>query len=161
MEQRLQDLIDTGDIIGVAVRYATALDAHEWERFRTCFVPDAVAVYQGVGRLEGVDAIEQACRASLEPLDASQHLVSNFEVEVHGDRATATCYLQAQHVLTGTPGGDTFTVAGTYVDALVRTPNGWRIVSRELRHSWTAGNRAVLGGRARQRAGDAPSPPAG
>ena len=157
VDQRLQDMVDADDIVGVAVRYASALDSRDWERLRTCFVPDAVAVYEGIGRLEGVAAIERACQASLGPLDASQHFVSNFESDVQGDRAAASCYLQAQHVRRGTPGGDLFTVAGIYVDTLARTSEGWRIVTRELRRLWTAGNPDVLGHRARD-AADGPPP---
>ena len=80
-------------------------------------------------RIEGVDGIVERSRGALEPLDASQHLLGNIVVEVNGDDATSVCYFQAQHVRAGTPGGDTYFIAGSYADRLVRTPQGWRIVA--------------------------------
>ena len=66
-------------------------------------------------------------------------------MRLDGDRARSTCYLQAQHVGTGTEGGDHFIIAGRYDDELVRTPDGWRIRDRRLDIVWTSGNPAVLG----------------
>ena len=59
--------------------------------------------------------------------------------------ARSECYLQAQHVRLGTPGGDTTIVAGTYADRLQRQPDGWKITHRRLTVTWTDGNSAVLG----------------
>jgi 3-phenylpropionate/cinnamic acid dioxygenase small subunit len=137
-------LIDRQAVIDVCVRYATALDRRDWALLRTCFTSEAEGDY-GNGRLvRGYDAIEQLCRAALEPLVVTQHLLGNFTVEVIGDEASSSCYLQAQHVRPGTPGGDNYVVAGTYIDRLVRTPDGWQIARRRLEVTWTAGNPAVL-----------------
>ena len=75
---------------------------------------------------------------ALTPLSATQHLISNVVVRLDGDRAESSCYLQAQHVKTGTAGGDNFIIAGRYDDQLVRTPDGWRIRERRLQAMWTA-----------------------
>jgi hypothetical protein len=69
-----------------------------------------------------------------------------YPVVGDGHEATSQCYLQAQHVRAGTPGGDTFVVVGRYSDELVRTEDGWRIAVRWLETWWTSGNQAVLGG---------------
>jgi SnoaL-like domain len=78
-------------------------------------------------------------------MSASQHLISNVVVRLDGDRAESSCYLQAQHVRTGTAGGDNFIIAGRYDDQLVRGPDGWRIRERRLAVLWTDGNPAVAG----------------
>jgi hypothetical protein len=96
------------------------------------------------GRIEGVDGIVERARGALEPLDASQHLLGNTVVDVDGDDATSICYFQAQHVRAGTPGGDTYFIAGSYADRLVRTPQGWRIAERVQAYLWRDGNRAVV-----------------
>ena len=145
MDADMRQLLDRQEIIDVAVRYTWALDTRDWALLRTCFVPGAVALYGRPGRREGVDSIENACRAALQPLDASQHIVSNFDVHVNGDHATHRCYVQAQHVRATAHGGANFIIAGTYSDDLVRTEDGWRIARRELRQLWTDGNPAVLG----------------
>jgi hypothetical protein len=60
-----------------------------------------------------------------------QHLVTNFEIRIDGDRAHSVCYLFNPMGL-GSPGRDTtlFWCGGRYRDELVRTSDGWRIKSR-------------------------------
>ena len=93
----------------------------------------------------GYQAIEDTCRQALTPMSATQHLISNVVVRLDGDQAEASCYLQAQHVKTGTLGGDSLIIAGRYDDKLIRTTAGWRIRERRLEQIWTAGNPAVAG----------------
>lgn len=143
----LEHLLDLQEIIDLLHRYACALDEKDWPLLATCFTADAVALYgEALGRQEGFAAIENVCRAALGHLDSSQHMISNPEIQVEGDTATARCYVHAQHTKAGTPGGDNVTIGGTYLDELVRTADGWRIRHRELRFLWQEGNQAVLGG---------------
>ena len=80
----------------------------------------------------------------LEPLRVSQHLLGSFEIEVAEETASSRCYFQAQHLRPGLAGGDSFILAGTYEDALVRTAEGWRIRHRKLVATWQDGNPDVL-----------------
>jgi ketosteroid isomerase-like protein len=139
-------LQDKYEITEVCYRYGINIDNKEWSKLHECFTDDAVADYLDMPRCEGYQAIEDTCRVALSPLSASQHLISNVLVTLDGDEATSVCYLQAQHVRTGTPGGDNFIIAGRYLDRLVRTPDGWRIKHRRLEGIWTDGNPAVVGG---------------
>ena len=141
----LEALADRQDITDLCYRYGLALDARDWTALAACFTPDAAAHYTGLPSALGYQAIEATCRAVLTPLTATQHLISNVVVRLDGDRARSTCYLQAQHVRTGTEGGDNFIIAGRYDDDLVRTPDGWRIRERRLDIIWTSGNPAVVG----------------
>lgn len=145
MDTTADRLQDRAAITDVQVQYAMALDARDWESLRRCFTPDAVAAYGDLGTFEGYDAIEALCRTALSPLTRSQHLLGNHVAVVDGDGATAQCYFQAQHVKTGTDGGDNYLIAGRYEDRLVRTPDGWRISHRLLETWWTDGNAAVVG----------------
>ena len=85
-------------------------------------------------------------KGALESLDASQHLLGNVVAHVDGDTARAVSYFQAQHVRAGTPGGDTYIIAGSYTDTLARTPDGWKIAERVQVYLWRQGNRAVVRG---------------
>jgi 3-phenylpropionate/cinnamic acid dioxygenase small subunit len=131
-------LIDEQAVQAVLFRYASALDARDWARLRTCFTPDAVVTYEAIGQLRGYEEVEALVRRVLGPLAATQHIVSNVEVVVDGDRATSRCNLQSMHVRE-TPSGDNFIVAGVYTDELRRTPDGWRIARRQLQRVWTQG----------------------
>ena len=146
MDAVLQRLLDERDITQLCYRYGTALDTRDWPLLRTCFTEDAVTEYEGLGAFEGYPAIEQVCQGALGSLDRSHHLIGNVQVEVDGDAATAQCYLHAQHVKAGTPGGDLHVIAGRYTDQVTRTPDGWRFTRRRLETWWTDGNPAVIGG---------------
>jgi 3-phenylpropionate/cinnamic acid dioxygenase small subunit len=141
----LQDLQDRQEITEICYRYGLALDSRDWDALAALFTEDADAYYMDMPPAHGYKTIQDTCRTALEPLSATQHLISNVVVRPDGDGAECTCYLQAQHVKTGTPGGDNFIIAGRYDDQLVRTPDGWRIRERRLAVMWTAGNPAVVG----------------
>jgi hypothetical protein len=136
-------LEDRLDVTHRIARLAHAQDAKDWEAVAAAFVPHAVYEHPG-GRLEGADEIVARTRAALQLLDASQHLVGSIVVEAHGDRATSLACFQAQHVRHGASGGELYTIAGTYEDDWVRTPEGWRIASRTQTYSWRSGNRDVV-----------------
>lgn len=133
-------------IVDLTIAYCWAIDERNWPALHHIFVPHATAEL-GNGTENGVDAIVTRISGVLNPLDSSQHLVSNHQVHVEGDRATSRCYLQAQHVRRAAEGGRNYIVAGRYEDDLVRTPTGWRIAHRRLVVMWTDGNpRVVRGG---------------
>lgn len=141
---RLVELVERETIVDLTVRYAWALDTRQWADLDDVFVPDATARLPGF--LGSREAIKDRVRRVLEPLDASQHLVSNHQVIFEGERATCRCSLQAQHVRTLSTGSANYLVGGSYFDQLVRTEQGWRIAHRELVIIWTEGDPAVVRG---------------
>ena len=143
MNDDVRRLTDRLEIADLCARYAFALDAKDWALLESCFTGAPAFVHPG-GRLEGVEAILTRAKGALEPLDASQHLLGNIVADVDGDSAHCTCYFQAQHVRRGTPGGDTYIIAGSYTDALTRTSGGWKIAERVQVYLWRDGNRAVV-----------------
>lgn len=142
MNLDLQSVSDEREIINLATRYCWALDGHDFDALRTVFAADAFALLGGT-ECNGVDAIIDRISSALTRLDASQHLVGSHVVALDGDQATHRCYLQAQHVLHGTEGGELWMVAGKYEDDVVRTAEGWRIKRRILSRIWTSGNANV------------------
>lgn len=144
MTDELQELLDKQEIIDLTIAYGWLLDHGPRERLHEVFTDDAVANYMGE-EFRGLQTIIDKVESALGPLSVSQHIVSNQQVRLDGDRATARCYLHAQHTLRGTEGGDNFVMAGRYEDQLVRTPDGWRITHRRLTIDWTEGNPAVTG----------------
>jgi 3-phenylpropionate/cinnamic acid dioxygenase small subunit len=129
-------------ISDVLIRYATALDTRNWDLFRTCFTDDCVCDYDPVGPREGYADFEALARGYVEPLAATQHLVTNHVIEISGDTATARSYAHAMHV---SATGAQFVIAGAYEDELVRTSDGWRIRHRKFPISWWSGDPAAIG----------------
>lgn len=132
-------------ISDLLIRYGRALDDRDWEKLETCFLPDAVAIYgEEFPPCEGFKAILETVRFALEKLDGSQHIITNHEMKIDGDTAHTHCYLHAQHKREGTPGGDYLTIGGSYIDEIVKTPDGWKIKKRHLKVTWQEGNPAVV-----------------
>jgi hypothetical protein len=137
------------DIEDLSVCYATGTDAigrgdlAEGKKiYSKCFTEDATfALYfpgtdpSGPPDLNavGTDAWAQIANDFFRDLGAvsTQHLMSNFVVDVNGNQATLRSYLQATHVID--PAGVIVVAHGTYFDDVVRTPKGWKIAHRTLR----------------------------
>ena len=142
-DAKVQALSDMREIIDVMNRYTTALDTKDWEMLEATMTPDGQADFgnlAGVGVLESPQALVDACRGALQDLRATQHLQGNYVVEVTGDTAKASCYLQASHFAEDLPGGNEFVVWAKYHDDFVRTENGWRIKYRSLETIHRRGN---------------------
>jgi len=150
MHRVVERLIAERDIGGVLVGYARALDAKSWESLTECFVDDALADYGPFGVVRGLPAIVEQCRDSLDHL-GTQHLLGNFSIDVTGPRtARAECYFNARHVdPRRNDAAATFVACGRYVDALVRTDHGWRIIERQLETWLTEGDPSIFGAYAR------------
>ncbi len=127
----LQSIADRIEIDDLLTRYASALDAKDWDRFSTCFTADAHIDYTGAGGIKGsLDEVRQWLAQVMARFPMTQHLVTNREVRIDGDRATCRSYLFNPM---GVADGDDLVLffdGGTYRDQLVRTADGWRIAER-------------------------------
>ena len=130
-------------IVNVAIAYTWALDTKNFDALNDVFAPDATGMLNGV-HCDSRDAIIARISGSLLRLDFTQHLVGNHQVNVTGNTATHRCQLHAQHVKTGTEGGDNFIIGGYYDDVFVRTANGWRIQHRVMQPTWSSDNANVV-----------------
>jgi hypothetical protein len=142
-DAKIRELSDVREIIDVMNQYTTALDSRNWEMLEATMTPDGQADFgnlAGVGVLESPQALVDLCRRSLQDLKSTQHLQGNYVVEVSGDAAQASCYLQANHFADGLPGGDEFVVWAKYRDDFVRTDQGWKIKKRYLDTIHAGGN---------------------
>jgi hypothetical protein len=130
-------------IVNVAIAYTWALDTKSFDALNDVFATDATGMLNGV-HCDTRDAIIARISGSLLRLDFTQHLVGNHQVVVTGDSATHRCQLHAQHVRTGTEGGDNFIIGGYYDDVFVRTAEGWRIKHRIMQPTWRSDNANVV-----------------
>jgi hypothetical protein len=137
------ELADRAAIIDVTHRYCWALDSRDWLLLDRVFTEDATAELLSP-LLQGRDAIRARIRNTIDPLDATQHTVTNHMITLHGDTASSCCYLHSQHVLHSAEGLPHYVVAGRYEDELVRGADGWRITFRRLVHTWSEGNIDVV-----------------
>ena len=120
---------DEQDIQRVLVRYATAIDTRNWESLRSCFTQDARCDYGDVGRWSSAAELCEFMDAAHVGFGRTNHMLSNFEIDVHGDSAHSRAYVHAVLALLEDP-KTWFDVVGTYEDVLTRTSRGWRITKR-------------------------------
>ena len=131
---------DYREIEAVLNRYASSLDKKKYARLSEVFTPEATANYIGLAECKGLDSIIKLVSGVLDQCGHTQHLLGNIQIDVQGERATASCYLQAIHVGLGEYSDQVYTVWGEYRDQLVKTAAGWRISYRELAVIHAQGN---------------------
>ena len=119
---------DRTAIRDLVTRYAVAVDAKDWPAVRACFTADAACDYFW---FKGdLDTVLGAIERGLARFESTTHLVGNHLAEVDGDDATAETYTLCHHRFRTNETAIDRIAALRYLDALVRTPDGWR--SREL-----------------------------
>jgi SnoaL-like domain len=133
MDDELRLLLDRRAIDDLLVRYATAIDAREWDRLDEVFAADAHLDYRSAGGIAGTFAEVRQWLADVLPIFTwTQHLVVNRAVDIDpdGTAARATSVFLNPNGLTVDGAPWRFTVGGRYHDRLVKRSEGWRIASR-------------------------------
>jgi 3-phenylpropionate/cinnamic acid dioxygenase small subunit len=126
-------LDDYAAIVAVLNRYADVCDTKDFDRFVDVFTADATMDYSTIPDVQvGPREIADNVRGHLGGCGPTQHLLGNYEVQVDGDTARASCKVRAFHLGVGGHEGETFEALATYTDRLVRTEGGWRIAARTM-----------------------------
>jgi hypothetical protein len=129
----VQRLIDESEIIDVLSRYARGVDRREPAVYRECFTDEVEVEMMGhaFGRLSAEEWVDKAM-AAVALYQTTQHIITNHVVEIDGDEATCSAYVQAQH---WNP-DSSLLLGGTYTNRLVRVEKNWRISHLVLTQSW-------------------------
>ena len=128
MDGALQELLDLRAIEQLMVRYADRIDANDPEGAAACFAEDGVGKYWGECR--GRKEIAARLARILDTFAATSHHLSNVNIRLDGDRATAMSYVYAFHRMAET--NDPMHYWGRWVDRLIRTDEGWLFAEREV-----------------------------
>jgi SnoaL-like domain len=128
---------DRHEIEELLDRYATIIDAREYERLTEIFLQDAILDYSSSGAEPGpLHPVAAWIEKGLSLFAGSQHMIMNKQVELAGDKATSRALFF--NPLVAKDGAVMF-VGGEYRDQWLRTPVGWRIIERVQETSWTFG----------------------
>ena len=140
-EEALQQIADRLAIESLLTAYAWALDSKQFDGLDAIFTPDAELDYTTAGGIKGSYPEVKAWLVSVLPFfPAYQHLVTNKEITIDGDRARSRAgfYNPMGHDRAdGTRAY--FFCGGEYRDQLVRTVDGWRITNRFEQTVWMDG----------------------
>lgn len=136
-----------GDLAAICTtlyRYATGIDTRDWALYRSIFDDEVEIDMSSFNRIPGrrlaADTWVEQVTELMCGLDATQHVMTNPIVEVDGDEAVCTMYVQAEHML----GEQWYTLGGYYTDRLRRHGRGWLITAVRLTVQWRRGTPAVL-----------------
>ncbi|KHO24803.1 bile acid 7-alpha dehydratase [Mycolicibacterium setense] len=120
---------DIDDIKQVKYRYLRALDTKHWDEFADTLTEDIAGDYgQSMGKtlhFTDRDSLVDYMKSSLGAEVITEHRVAHPEIEVNGDEATATWYLQDRVIVPSL----NFMLFGSafYHDRYRRTADGWKI----------------------------------
>lgn len=126
---RIQQLIDERDILNLMIRYADRIDANDPIGSAACFAPDGIGHYWG--EFQGREAIAARLAGILDAFLCTSHHLTNWLIDIDGDRATAQSYVYAFH--RRRKDELPFWVSARWIDQIVRTPDeGWLFARREV-----------------------------
>ena len=83
--QTLGDRLDINDLL---TRYAHSVDSKDWTLYRSVFTDDAFIDYESAGGIKGDrEAVANWLEKTMAGFPMTQHLISNVDVKIDGDRA--------------------------------------------------------------------------
>lgn len=132
MSRTLVELSDRWDLQDLVTRYATCIDARDFDGLDRVFTPDARVSYEASGGPADDYPAVRTWLAEMLPIFAStQHLMGNLAVTLDGDTATGRCMCFNPMALKPVEEKDqqVFFYGLWYVLGFVRTAEGWRIDS--------------------------------
>ena len=129
IESRLQRLEDIEAIRRVLTDYGRFLDARDFASYSRLFAKDGEWV-GGFGTVKGPAAIQAFMEKNIAGPNSAHnyHVLSNFEIEVHGD--TATAWSRWTFVVPGADQKPAMAQGGRYEDLLVREDGRWKFKRR-------------------------------
>jgi uncharacterized protein (TIGR02246 family) len=132
VESRLRLIEDRAAIEHVLYEYGRTLDARDFAGYAGLFARDgewkgALGTYKGPAAIKAaMEKIFTEAAADI-PKGSNFHVMSNFFIDVRGDRATARSTFIFYKMKGAVPEA---AVAGRYEDELVREDGAWRFLRR-------------------------------
>lgn len=140
----LEQLLLERDLHEVVCRYAQLCDERDWSLVDQVFAATATATYGGWA-LPDRAAILGMLRQNLGGCGPTQHLLGNLTVQIGPKGVSSRTSVRASHRGSGSLHSETYECIGYYKDQWQQTPEGWRILHREMVVKLEFGSRKVLG----------------
>lgn len=144
LEKKVQEMEDREAIIQNQIKYAWCIDTLDFDTFKTCFADEFIFDFSHrdptmVGPCTP-DEIAARFSKVVRGYVATHHLMSNFKVDINGDKAMCRCYLKGIHYLPNLNGDSWSECVSYYTNEYARTDQGWRIVNIKINHLAWYGN---------------------
>lgn len=120
--EAVQDKLEIHELLA---RYARGVDTKDWELWKSVFTSDALVDYSSAGAPVGPPhELAAWLERGLAVVPMTQHLISNIEVDLDGDRAKVRAMFFNPLQLPGM--AEMSFCGGYYHHELVRTDDGWK-----------------------------------
>jgi hypothetical protein len=141
IELELLSLLDRDRILALMNRYFSTIDDTngldaEWAR--SIFSEDVRVEHRGF-TLEGIEDLAAGNRFVRDGWDRTFHVSTNAQVELDGNRAHLRAQLLAIHVHPDSAPPEPYIIANVFEANVVRTLDGWRFQTLNLRPIWSSG----------------------
>ena len=136
-------MTDHEAIISKLNLYGLGVDSQRWDLFDQVFTEYVDADFGGSAHWKNLAQFKADFAAFHAPFDATQHVMTNHNVRVMGDRAHSLTYGSWRLIRHGTEGGPLWDGTGWYDDEWARLHSGWHIRKRVCRVVWSIGNDRV------------------
>ncbi|MGE0484510.1 MAG: nuclear transport factor 2 family protein [Gammaproteobacteria bacterium] len=138
-------LTDEAAIRALMDRYGATVDERDWDGFAVLFTDPLATDFSGIDPAFAPATVARAdhvagTRAVLAQFDATQHMITNVQIALDGERARCRAVMRAEHWLSGLRGAPRYTLFGVYENEFVRESGGWRIARLALRVTREEGN---------------------
>jgi hypothetical protein len=136
----LQDRIDIADVISSVTFYG---DCGEWSNHRELYCDDATLDYSrlfGDLGLSKIDDFLQQVESFLPGFDATQHMVTNFDIRVDNDRGISRSHVHGIHWIDDR----VWSLRGVYNHDLIRVGRGWKIQHQVFKPLFESGDRNLI-----------------
>lgn len=130
---------DYVEVANCIARYFAAVDERNWERVAELMTDPFSLDYSSFGAGEPADlaprTILAGWRKVLPGFDHTHHQMGNLDIEVEGEKASASCYVTATHAIDH----EVWTVVGTYNKELVRDGADWKLSGSQFLFKYQSG----------------------
>jgi len=139
----VQWLLDRAEISDLLYRFASCLDAKDYQGYAENFVEGGyVELPEPTSKVGGTfkmykEKMPELMPRGLAKYTGTHHLSTNHQITIEGDAATSRSYLQAVHV--GETPFEHWDGGGWYDSTYRRTAQGWRFVGVRLNILWLTG----------------------
>lgn len=139
----MNSLAEKLSIIKLLNQFGIAIDLRDWESFHRLFAEQVEFDYSSIGEIAGTlhpDDITKTARNDLGGFQATQHVITNHQVQLSGDKATCLAHVRAMHFLPNDKTTSLLETGGYYNASLVRSDSDWKIQSWKFTILWSNGD---------------------
>ena len=138
---QLRDRLAITDVVNSMGTFA---DLGRYDQLQQLFTDEVTVDYTSLfpGEVQNIkrEQLMTQWQSVLSGFDATQHLITNHQITINGDKAKAIAYVRATHKL----GDEMWVVGGYYVDELVQTDEGWKLKAIQYNALYEEGDRVLV-----------------